>query len=733
MSGWAADLLELVIERSIVLMVATTVVGLVWMLVRRRVSASFAHALWLLPIILTLAPLPRIAVLGEESRTLTTRVTTALNPGPTVALPLAEERFGPAQADAPETTVTAQAPASMDEAASEASVAGTQQAPTPPVPGRPLSWAHLLLVAWGAISLVLLLLWGRAEWITAGRLIRSQQLSDSHPVARRVAHLARIAGLQRAPRIRVVEAGLGPAIRGTRRPTLLLPDSLLASDDRARERWVLLHELAHVRRRDPLVQFVQRVFVIAFWFHPAAWFVSRRLDVARECACDDLAQVRSPRLDARTCARAFLDVIEEARQPNTLRPAFSPLLHADSFSRRRFMRLLDPHRPLRARTSFAERSLLTLLFMATGLTLGGLLPEAHAQRAARVVQDAEVEAPREDPADVAHQIDTLIAGALETLVASQQADGRFLASKKAGGRSTGEHGEVHVTALCLRALSRLGTTKAHAEAANRAEAWLRKSQDEKTGRIGPDVAWVAMTGHAVALLALAEREQAAPDQERRDVLQKAINFAEYARNPYRAWRFGIRDGDNDTRVTSAMLRGLAAAREAGLPVRGRMMEEPRHYLASMHDPETGRWGFTRRDDSSSRLYTKKEEFPADRVEEPTSVVLSCLFDLGETPLRTKTMRRAPELLLEKLPEWSISGGRIDFSYWHFGTEALEHNGGWQETAWDEAIRQSLIPHAQRTRDGKVSWPPIDAWSGPGLEAWATAINALTLHVARPRN
>jgi bla regulator protein BlaR1 len=77
-----------------------------------------------------------------------------------------------------------------------------------------------------------------------------------------------------------------PMTFGGGTPMLLLPEAARAwSDDRARV--VLLHELAHIARRDWTTHLFARVMAALHWYNPLAWIAVRRMSAERERACDD--------------------------------------------------------------------------------------------------------------------------------------------------------------------------------------------------------------------------------------------------------------------------------------------------------------------------------------------------------------------------------------------------------------------------------------------------------------
>ena len=80
-----------------------------------------------------------------------------------------------------------------------------------------------------------------------------------------------------------------PTVVGFVKPVVLLPASALAGLTLQQLEAILAHELAHIRRHDYLVNLLQTLVETVLFYHPAVWWVSRRIRVERENCCDDLA------------------------------------------------------------------------------------------------------------------------------------------------------------------------------------------------------------------------------------------------------------------------------------------------------------------------------------------------------------------------------------------------------------------------------------------------------------
>src|SRR5215510_4456608 len=121
--------------------------------------------------------------------------------------------------------------------------------------------------------------------------------------------LLRLCDQLRAPRpARLLESTLVkvPMVIGWLRPVILLPASALTGLTPQQLEAIIAHELAHIRRHDYLINLLQAVVETLLFYHPAVWWVSRRIRQEREHCCDDLAVAVCG--DALTYARALLEM-----------------------------------------------------------------------------------------------------------------------------------------------------------------------------------------------------------------------------------------------------------------------------------------------------------------------------------------------------------------------------------------------------------------------------------------
>ncbi|MDB5389094.1 MAG: blaR1 8 [Planctomycetaceae bacterium] len=178
--------------------------------------------------------------------------------------------------------------------------------------------------------------------------------------------LLRLAARLRVTRpVKLVESALVavPTVIGWLQPMILLPASVLTGLEPAQLEALLAHELAHIRRNDFIVNLIQTVIETLLFYHPAIWWLSRRIRAEREHCCDDIAVAACG--NTVTYARA-LATMEELRGRPTLTMA------ADGGSLlSRIRRLICPAAD--ARRSSWGASLMTIATIVTlsiGIYLG---------------------------------------------------------------------------------------------------------------------------------------------------------------------------------------------------------------------------------------------------------------------------------------------------------------------------------------------------------------------------
>ncbi len=159
--------------------------------------------------------------------------------------------------------------------------------------------------------------------------------------------------------VRLVESALVevPTVIGWLKPVILLPATALTGLSADQIEALLAHELAHVRRNDYLINLLQTVIETLLFYHPAVWWLSRRIRMEREHCCDDLAvQVCG---DEVSYAKALV-ALEELRGPQ-IKLAMS----ADGGSLLgRIRRLVNPPRTVEDRSGWGVGAIAIVVLAA---------------------------------------------------------------------------------------------------------------------------------------------------------------------------------------------------------------------------------------------------------------------------------------------------------------------------------------------------------------------------------
>ena len=166
-----------------------------------------------------------------------------------------------------------------------------------------LPWLSLLWI--GGVSVFYLR--HLAGWASVGRLRRRGVCAVSIEWQARLDGL--LAKLQVPRPVRLMESCFvdAPIVLGHFRPVILVPLGLLAGLPSGQLEAILLHELAHIRRHDYLVNLIQRLVEGLFFYHPAVWWISYVIRSEREHCCDDIAVAMSGDAHAYASALAELE------------------------------------------------------------------------------------------------------------------------------------------------------------------------------------------------------------------------------------------------------------------------------------------------------------------------------------------------------------------------------------------------------------------------------------------
>ena len=203
----------------------------------------------------------------------------------------------------------------------------------PTAPVHPFTIYSLLALLWLIGALTLLVLTWLINRRFAQQVANSPAISDPE-ILRLFADTKTELAIRRS--IRLIESAQvqSPAIMGLFSPTLLLPGDVRAKFDPPELRLIFLHELAHLKRGDVIVQALIALLQILHWFNPVLWYAFRRMRIDREPATDALVLSRAGEAEKERYGLMLIKLLEHFNQRHSLPTLVGILEDKDQFKRR---------------------------------------------------------------------------------------------------------------------------------------------------------------------------------------------------------------------------------------------------------------------------------------------------------------------------------------------------------------------------------------------------------------
>lgn len=186
----------------------------------------------------------------------------------------------------------------------------------PPAPLLPEGTARMIAMAW-MVGVALFGLRLGGGWVYMQQMRWVGVVAPAAEWRRMVEELAPRLGVFRPVWLYESRQVAVPTLIGWLRPVILLPVGMLTGLTTAQVEAILAHELAHVRRHDYLVNLLQSIADVFYYYSPGVWLISRLIREEREYCCDDLAVAATGNPMALGRALVELEKSRPDRMPQT--------------------------------------------------------------------------------------------------------------------------------------------------------------------------------------------------------------------------------------------------------------------------------------------------------------------------------------------------------------------------------------------------------------------------------
>ncbi len=303
------------------LLVSTILAVLAWVVQRRIPSPGLANLLWAIVLIKLVTPpivaIPAMTVPSIAGASISTSISTsadlhAVNP------PLRFNQMNVGQASQ---TVESAAPPNPIDEPTRLMETGTQ-----------VVWVGM--VVWVAVSAILFALSGarilRFHWWLIRTSRVDQELSRSL-----ASSIARQFGLHQAPDVLVTAANIAPFVWWlSGRCVIVVSSRAMEELNQTDLRFIITHEMAHVKRRDHWFRWLEWLSLIAFWWNPIMWWARRQLRDSEEMACDQLV-LQTAKSEVNQYAHSLLNMAELLASPAIRPPALASAINSGGILEKR--------------------------------------------------------------------------------------------------------------------------------------------------------------------------------------------------------------------------------------------------------------------------------------------------------------------------------------------------------------------------------------------------------------
>ncbi len=221
------------------------------------------------------------------------------------------------------------------------------QAPSPvSTIGATLSAAKPLLTFIWLLGSLFVFAWSVRRVLQFTRLLQENTEPARQQLQIAAVTIAKQLGLNTLPAILTTSAHLSPMVWWAGgKVHIVVPATLLHVMEVKEWQWILAHELAHVRRRDYLVRWLEWLACVCFWWNPVVWWAQRNLRAMEEICCDTLV-LSCLKPKPRSYANSLLRAVDLLACPAIRPPAMASEINSGGSLERRFRMIVSetPHR-----------------------------------------------------------------------------------------------------------------------------------------------------------------------------------------------------------------------------------------------------------------------------------------------------------------------------------------------------------------------------------------------------